>query len=224
MSSTIMKTSTRGRDDIAAHEGVVLKAYRDVAGIWTIGVGHTAHAGPPKPKAGMKITRAEAMEIFARDLGKFEMRVGAALGDVPQHVFDGAVSFDYNTGAIHRASWAKSYRRGDMAAAERQLMLWNKAGGRVVKGLTNRRKAEADLIFRGRYRSRATERAEKIATATAIADAPVAATVAVTGPPDAESGISNGLIVAGVVVLAVLAIFAAWRLVARHGQNIKAEA
>ncbi len=219
-----MKTSGRGRDDIAGHEGVVLKAYRDVAGILTIGVGHTANAGPPVPKAGMTITRAEALAIFARDLGRFEMRVAAALGEVPQHVFDGAVSFDYNTGAIHRASWVRSYRRGDMAAAERQLMLWNKAGGRVVKGLARRRAAEADLIFRGRYRSRAKAGAEKIATATAIAAAPVAATVAVTTEPDTEGAVSSGLVVAGVVVLAALAVFAAWRLVVRSGGKLKAEA
>lgn len=151
-----MKTSDKGVAFIAAHEGVVTKAYRDVAGVWTIGVGHTASAGPPKPVAGMTISRDEAFRILADDLGKvFEPRVRKALGEVPQHVFDGAVSFDFNTGAIDRASWVAAYKRGDMAAAERSLKLWNKAGGRVVTGLVRRRSEEADLIFRGRYGSSA---------------------------------------------------------------------
>lgn len=148
-----MKTSARGVAAIASHEGVVTKAYRDVAGVLTIGVGHTAAAGPPRPVPGMTITRAEAMKILADDIATFEKRVVAALGPVPQHVFDGAVSFDFNTGRIHNASWVKLYRAGRMTEAELSLKTWNKAGGKVVKGLINRRNAEADLIFRGKYPS-----------------------------------------------------------------------
>ena len=151
-----MDTSARGVAAIALHEGIVTKAYRDVAGIWTIGVGHTAAAGPPRPAAGMTITRQEALDIFARDLDKFEARVRKALPGVPQHVFDGAVSFDYNTGEIESATWVKLYRAGKMAEAEASLKRWNRAGGKVVKGLINRRAAEADLIFRGKYPSGVT--------------------------------------------------------------------
>ena len=79
-----MKTSERGVAFIAAQEGVVTRAYRDVAGVWTIGIGHTAAAGPPKPVAGMTISRADAFRILADDLGRvFEPRVRAALGEVP---------------------------------------------------------------------------------------------------------------------------------------------
>ena len=147
-----MKISDKGAAFIAAHEGAAPRASRDAAGFWPIGAGPPASAGPPKPVAGMTITRAEAFKILADDIAKvFEPRVRKALGDVPQHVFDGAVSFDFNTGAVDRASWVAAYKRGDMAAAERSLKLWNKAGGRVVFGATGRRGEEADLIFRGRY-------------------------------------------------------------------------
>jgi len=74
-----MQTSDKGRAFIAAHEGIVTRAYRDVAGVWTIGVGHTAAAGPPAPKAGMTISRAEALAILAADLPRYERRVAAAL-------------------------------------------------------------------------------------------------------------------------------------------------
>lgn len=152
-----MRTSERGVAFIAAHEGVVMRAYRDVAGVWTIGVGHTAAAGPPKPAAGMTITQAEAFAILARDLPKYERRAEAALtaaGKPPaQHSFDGAVSFDFNTGAVDRASWVPAFRAGDLSAARLRLMLWVKAGGRTIAGLVNRRKAEARLILDGDYGS-----------------------------------------------------------------------
>jgi len=146
-----MRTSANGVAFVATHEGVVTRAYRDVVGVWTIGVGHTAAAGAPKPVAGMTITREEAFAILARDLPAYERRVGATLGAVAQTVFDGAVSFDFNTGAIARASWAKAYRAGNHAAARDGLMDWTRAGGRRIAGLVRRREAEARLIFEGKY-------------------------------------------------------------------------
>jgi len=121
------------------------------AAAWADGVGHTAAAGPPTPVAGMTITREEAYAILARDLPRYERRVEAAMGALPQAAFDGAVSFDFNTGAIHRASWVKAYRAGNSTAARQSLMQWTKAGGRTVAGLVRRREAEARLIFDGAY-------------------------------------------------------------------------
>ncbi len=146
-----MRVSDKGLAFIAGHEGVVTRAYRDVAGVWTIGVGHTAAAGPPKPCAGMAISRRTAFEILASDLPRYERRVEAAFGTPSQSAFDGAVSFDFNTGAVHRASWVKAYRAGNLTAARLGLMEWVKAGGRTVRGLVRRREAEARLIFDGDY-------------------------------------------------------------------------
>ncbi len=146
-----MQTSERGKVFIAAHEGIVLRAYRDVAGVWTIGVGHTARAGGIRPKAGMTITREQALAQLEQDLRRFERRVEKTGAFKVQHAFDGAVSFDFNTGSIHRATWVRKWRKGLFASAEMSLMLWVKAGGRTWPGLMTRRKAEADLIFRGNY-------------------------------------------------------------------------
>jgi lysozyme len=146
-----MQTSEKGVAFIAALEGVVTRAYRDAGGTWTIGVGHTAAAGAPVPVVGMTITTAEASAILARDLPRYEARVATALGDVAQTAFDGAVSFDFNTGAIDRATWVPAYRGGDMALARARLMTWVKAGGKTLAGLVRRREAEAELIFAGRY-------------------------------------------------------------------------
>jgi lysozyme len=137
---------------------------------WADGIGHTASAGPPKPVAGMAITRPEAQAILLRDLAKFEARVAATLPDVAQHVFDGAVSFDFNTGGISRASWVRHLRAGKMREARGSLMQWTKAGGRTITGLVRRREAEARLIFDGDYgraTAAATQASADIETAQA---------------------------------------------------------
>jgi lysozyme len=99
----------------------------------------------------MTITRDEALAILARDLARCEPRVSDALPGAAQPAFDGGVSFDFNTGAIDRASWVSAWRAGDFARARAGLMMWTMAGGRDVAGLVRRRQAEARLIFDGDY-------------------------------------------------------------------------
>lgn len=135
----------------AEEEGVVLNAYRCPAGVLTIGAGHTSAAGAPKVTAGMKITRAEALAILERDLQKFAARAEAALPGRNADEIAGATSFDFNTGAIGRATWPKLVLEGERAAAELSLKSWNRGGGRVLPGLVKRRAREADVIFRGRW-------------------------------------------------------------------------
>jgi lysozyme len=110
----------------------------------------------------MTITAVEANAILARDLPRYERRVAAAVGDVAQTAFDGAVSFDFNTGAIDRATWVPAYRAGDAALARVRLMTWVKAGGKTLAGLVRRREAEAELIFAGRYGAASTPGGEEI--------------------------------------------------------------
>lgn len=147
----MMKTSPRGIEDLILSEGVKLKAYKDTEGVWTIGYGHAATSGrAPIPRPGMTIDLAEAKRILKNDLVYYETDVNAVLPNVPQHVFDGAVSFHFNTGAIRRASWVRTYKTGDMAAARKAFLMWNKP-----KEIIGRRTREADLIFKGIYRSKA---------------------------------------------------------------------
>lgn len=124
-----MKTSTKGLIALMNREAVVLSAYRDTKGIWTIGVGHTAAAGAPvvPPGAGVKITLAEALDIFRRDIAKFEAGVNAAV-HVPlqQYEFDALVSFHFNTGAIAKATLTKRLNAGDKAGAAAGFMNWVK--------------------------------------------------------------------------------------------------
>ncbi len=146
-----MRTSERGIGFLKRHESVVLRAYRDPVGVWTVGAGLTAASGVVDPGPGMVITEVEADRLLALALDKYERRTGRAMPGAAQPAFDGGVSFDFNTGAIHRASWVPAWASGNMAKMREQLMRWNRGGGRVLPGLTRRREAEARLIEYGDY-------------------------------------------------------------------------
>ena len=143
----IRRTSTKGLLALINHEGVVLSSYRDSVGVWTIGVGHTAGAGAPKPVQGMRITLERAVDIFRQDIVRFENGVNRAV-KVPlqQHEFDALVSFHFNTGGIFRAHLTKSINAGDMDKAASQFMGWKKP-----KSIIGRRKKEQALFATGDY-------------------------------------------------------------------------
>ena len=120
---------------------------------WTIGWGSTTDEDmrPIKPGAVWSMERAEAR--FKQHLKQFEREVKAALGSAldgtSQEQFDALISFHYNTGAIARATLTRKHKAGDYEGAANEFARWNKAGGRVMKGLTRRREAEAALYRRG---------------------------------------------------------------------------
>lgn len=145
-----MRTSARGIAGLEADEGVVLRAYRCPAGVWTIGAGLTAASGVVIPVADMTITRAEATRLLDRALERtYEPAVRAAMPDAAQHEFDAGVSFHFNTGAIGRAAWVRAWRARDWPRVERGLMAWTKGGGRILPGLVNRRRREFALLREG---------------------------------------------------------------------------
>lgn len=149
-----MHTSAKGRADIKLHEGEVLKAYRCPAGILTIGVGLTSASGVVKVKPGMQITREESDRLLTAALRQnYEPRVAKAMPKAKQHEFDGGVLFDFNTGAIHRASWVKGWMEQNWVKVEEGLKRWTKGGGKVLPGLVRRREDEYQMIRFGRYAS-----------------------------------------------------------------------
>lgn len=144
----MQKVSRKGLVEIASHEGIVLSPYLDSVGVWTVGIGHTANAGEPDPaKERREFSIAEIMDIFARDMDKFERRVRKAFSrTLTQEQFDAAVSFDFNTGGIHRATWVKRFNEGKDAEARTAFMMWRKP-----KEIIPRREKERDLFFDGAY-------------------------------------------------------------------------
>ena len=151
-----MQMSEKGIVALVADEGEVLRAYVCPAGVWTIGVGLTAASGVVRPTAGMTITKEQSRALLKQALSRnYEPRVRARGLTRSQHEFDGSTSFDFNTGRIHNANWVGHWLAGARAAAETSFKSWNKGGGRVLAGLTNRRKREWDMIAHGRYHGQA---------------------------------------------------------------------
>ena len=152
-----LKTSENGKQFLATWEGVVLKAYPDPGtggAPWTIGVGHTAAAGKPVVVKGMTISRAEAFEILTRDLALFEGYVLQAVkAPISQAQFDALVSLCFNIGPGNflKSSVLRLLNAGKKLDAGAAFLLWNKAAGRVMTGLVNRRQAERTLFDAGQY-------------------------------------------------------------------------
>lgn len=142
-----MKISQTGLDLVKHFEGLRLEAYRDVAGIPTIGYGHTSGV-----KMGDSITEAEAEELLRKDLERFEAAV-SRLVKVPlsQPQFDALVSFTFNvgSGALASSTLLRMLNEGRYGAVPAQLARWDKAtvnGQKVqIAGLARRRAAEAEL-------------------------------------------------------------------------------
>jgi lysozyme len=149
-----MKITREGLALIKRFEGYRGEAYRDAVGVWTIGYGHTSMAGPPEVRPGMRIDRAEADEILARDVEAFAQGVRDLIArPVNASQFSALVSFAYNVGLgnFRKSSVLAAVNRGDHDAVARRLQLWVKAGGRTLAGLVKRRAAEAAL-FAGKDR------------------------------------------------------------------------
>ena len=114
---------------------------------WTIGWGHTG----PEVKPGLIWTQAQCDQQLEADLVRYADEVARAIGAAPtsQAQFDALVSFHYNTGAIGRATLTQKHKAGDHAGAAAEFARWNRAGGRVLPGLTRRRASEAKLYRSG---------------------------------------------------------------------------
>lgn len=143
-----MTVSQKGLDLIKSFEGLRLNAYLDSVNVPTIGYGTTVYPNGKKVKIGDSCTSDQAEEYLQTDIN----RRAAAVGEigVNQNQFDAILSFCYNLGL---GAWNKSTLRKKIIVNSNdptirdEFMRWNRAGGKVLEGLTKRRKAEADLYF-----------------------------------------------------------------------------
>lgn len=155
-----MKISQNGLALVEAFEGCdkpvpgrpgFFRTYHDEVGVLTIGYGHTNLGNvPPHIKEGDVFSQAQCNEAFANDMARFEADVMRAMKGVEltQSEFDALVSFDFNTGSLLKSSIDDKIRAGNKGAAMATLLQYNHAGGRVLNGLTRRRRAEK-LMFEG---------------------------------------------------------------------------
>ena len=147
-----LSTSKKGIDLIKKFEGFRDKAYQCSAGVWTIGYGTTRYKGGRKVRKGDTCTKAQAEGYLKDDLEKFEKSVNK-LVKVPlnQDQFDALVCWTYNLGAtnLKSSTMLKVLNKGLYHMVPDEMRKWNKAGGKVLKGLVRRRNAEATLFESG---------------------------------------------------------------------------
>ena len=144
-----MTPKTVGEDGLALvenSEGCRLTAYQDSVGVWTIGWGHTGL----DVTEGLTITKEQAEEFLRKDLAAAERAVNYyVVRTLTQHQFDALVDFVFNLGVgnfLH-SSLLRFLNAGDLATADAEFIEWDKAGGKVLPGLTKRRAAEAALFL-----------------------------------------------------------------------------
>ena len=139
-----MKISQEGIDLIKHFEGCELESYRCSANVLTIGYGTTKNV-----VEGMKISQHQAEELLMKDLEEFEEYVEDLI-DVPleQNQFDALVAWTYNLGPtnLKTSTLRKVLNKGAYDDVAEQIKRWNKANGKVLKGLVRRRNAEAELF------------------------------------------------------------------------------
>ena len=141
---TQMNIGTKGLEMIKHFEGLELNAYQCAAGVWTIGYGHTKGV-----QKGMVISEDTANEMLVEELNEYESYItGLVTVELNQNQFDAMVSWVYNLGVgnLKASTLLKVLNAGNYAGVPEQMLRWNKAGGKVLEGLTRRRQAEADLF------------------------------------------------------------------------------
>lgn len=150
-----MSVTLPGLNVIRSFEGRALRAYRDEVGVPTIGFGNTHFDKSitfPIVPGVTTITAEQAEALLVHSLEtQYVPVVDRLLPGQHPSTLDAGYSFHYNTGGIARAGWVKSLMAGDLAAVQANIMVWNKAGGKALSGLTRRRAREYAMITRGDY-------------------------------------------------------------------------
>ena len=134
---------------VGAYEGLRTTSYRDVIGVWTACYGETRGIKP-----GMRFTKAQCDQMLVDGLEDFEAGMRRCLANpdaIPDKPYVAFLSLSYNigTGAFCRSTVARRANAGDLRGACEAMLAFNRAGGREVRGLTNRRQAERKLCLEG---------------------------------------------------------------------------
>ena len=146
-----MKLNQKGIDLMHQFEGCKLEAYLCPAKVWTIGWGNTYYESGRKVKQGDKVSQERADRLFEYIVDSFAIQVRSTLKvNLNENQFSALVSFAYNVGIANLKS-STLLKKVNINQQEPtifdEFLRWNKAGGKVLAGLTRRRQAEANLYF-----------------------------------------------------------------------------
>jgi len=144
-----------GEKMIKHYENCELKAYKDIAGVWTIGYGNTFYENGLPVREDDEITQERADSLFWNIVKIFSIGVEEEVQslDLEQYEFDALVSFAYNVGIdAFIDSTLLEIIKNDKHNYEKityQWLRWRYSKGRVIKGLINRRETGANLYRTG---------------------------------------------------------------------------
>lgn len=140
-------------DTIQQFEGLKLKAYKDSVGIWTVGFGNIFNLDTGNPiKEGDEISLETAERWLKIEVDNLQAKMRKVI-TVPlnDNQWTALTSLAYNIGfgAFKRSTLLRLLNAGaSKEEVAKQMLRWNKAGGKEIKGLTNRRKAESNLFLK----------------------------------------------------------------------------
>lgn len=136
-----MKLSYNGLQQIIKREGIILHAYQDTVGVWTIGTGHTSAAGSPEVAPGMVITKQQNDQILLKDLAPIEKQVNDALKvTVTQNQYDAIISIVFNVGPKFLTSTCmQRLNKKDIQGAADAIMMWNKPAEIIGRRATEKK-------------------------------------------------------------------------------------
>lgn len=145
-----MNISKNGIELIKRFEGLELKAYQDLVGVWTIGYGWTQTVDGKKIAPGMRIDQATADRLLKCGVVQYEQGVNQLVKvRITQGQFDALVSFAYNLGlrSLSTSTLLQKLNAGDKPGAADQFGRWVNAGGKRLDGLVARRAAEREMFL-----------------------------------------------------------------------------
>jgi len=147
-----MKLNKEASDLIKSFEGCKLKAYQCSAKKWTIGFGNTFYENGSPVLPGHAITQEKADQLFEIIANEFAAKVAKLVtSNVTDNQFGALVSFAYNCGVVNlqKSTLLKKVNANHNDQSIRaEFLKWNKAGGKVLAGLTRRREAESNLYYK----------------------------------------------------------------------------
>ena len=147
-----MKLNKEGADLIKSFEGCKLKAYQCSAKKWTIGYGNTFFEDGTPVVAGNAISQQKAEDLFELISADFSAKVAKLVtSNVTDNQFGALTSFAYNCGVVNlqKSTLLKKVNANhNDPSIKAEFLKWNKAGGKVLAGLTRRREAESNLYFK----------------------------------------------------------------------------
>lgn len=147
-----MEINNNGITLIKSFEGCVLNAYLDSVKVPTIGYGATFYENGNKVKLGDKITLKEADDLLIYHINLFSNKVKNTIKkDLNSNQFSALVSFAFNLGVgnLQKSTLLKKVNiNPNDSSIKDEFFKWNKAGGKILNGLTRRRQAEAELYFK----------------------------------------------------------------------------